>query len=35
MCLKMGACKKDLREGAEKIVLQGKQVHARGKDIIG
>ena len=35
MCLKMGACKRDLREGAGKIVLQGRQVHAIGKDIIG
>lgn len=32
MCLKMGACKGDLREGTEKIVLQER--HARGKDII-
>lgn len=34
MYLKTGAHKRDLREGIEKIVLQEKQVHARGKDII-
>ena len=32
---KNGACKRDLGEGTGMIVLQEKQVHARGKDIIG
>lgn len=34
MYLKTGAHKRGLGEGTEKIALQEKQVHARGKDII-
>lgn len=34
MCLQTGAHKRDLGEGTEKFVLQEKQVHGRGKDII-
>lgn len=33
-CLKIEACKRNLREGIEKIVLQERQAHARGKDIM-